>query len=75
MNHPAIVYEAPEPHKCVVYPPFPLADKPLGSIARCDCGRYFVSRTDSEYGGPTWKPVRWYHREAKRRIAELGGEA
>ncbi len=63
-----VIYEADRPHLCAT------ADNtlPLGSICRCDCGRFWLRKTvDGDYSLTVpayWVPVRWYHRQARKRI-------
>ena len=64
-----VIYEATEdrPHYCTT-----AADGlPVGSICRCDCGRFWLRKTViGDYWVYRWVPVRWYHRQARRRIKE-----
>lgn len=67
-----VIYEANEnrPHFCTT------ADNslPLGSICRCECGRFWLRKTViGDYWVGSWVPVRWYHRAARRRIKEWQG--
>ena len=47
-------------------------DPPSGQIVRCICGRYFRWRYPNIDGSieSTWMPVRWWHRDAQRRIRD-----
>lgn len=65
-----VIFKAAEdrPHYCTT------ADDtlPVGSICRCDCGRFWLRKTvigDYPFT-PTsyWVPVRWYHRAARKRV-------
>lgn len=64
-----VIYEAAadKPHHCTV------ADNnlPVGSICRCDCGRFWLRKTRiGDWSVSYWVPVRWYHRQARRQIAQ-----
>lgn len=64
-----VIYEANEnrPHFCTTAD----RDLPLGSICRCECGRFWLRKTViGDYWVRSWVPVRWYHRTARRRITE-----
>ena len=63
----------PSPKGCQ-HEALPAADEtmiPLGTLARCDCGRWFRhADTFSGNWSPlsSWVPVRWYHLRSRRRI-------
>lgn len=62
-----VIYEATEdrPHFCTTAN----ASLPVGSICRCDCGRFWLRKTViGDYWVYRWVPVRWYHRAARKRI-------
>ena len=65
-----VIYEsakADRPHYCTT------ADNtlPLGSICRCECGKFWLRKTViGDYWVGYWVPVRWYHCAARRRITE-----
>lgn len=64
-----VIYEATEdrPHFCTTAN----ASLPVGSICRCDCGRFWLRKTViGDCWVYRWVPVRWYHRKARRRIKD-----
>lgn len=73
-----ILLPPPDPHRCQSDLPcdrggYGSTGYPDGTIARCpSCARWWLSGPCYEHYGPTsrWRPVRWYHREARRRTTE-----
>lgn len=66
----SMTYVAPDPHRCILprrtsYPP--------DSVWRCpDCGGWWVVRQTKDYPpSRVWKPLRWWHFNARRVLRDL----
>lgn len=42
----------------------------VNAVGACEgCGQLFVTRRSSDFGDVHWRPLRWWHRKAHRKLA------